>query len=299
MTNATATNETLNLNCVGMLVEVTASVWTARKLDRKKTEEVVTNAGARNKGAARVNKHLLAGRPELESISTLVAEARNYLYANTTPWSDNGQRFIVQTRIPAFDKRMQEYIDRFNVLVADFVAVYPTLITAQAMALGDMFDRNEYPLPAEIARKFALNCEYLPMPASGDIRIDISAMAVDELKARLEHANQARVAKIMDDVRKRLTEHLERMVDRLATDTNDKTGAPEHRRFTESLVVNAWEVCEMIKDYNVTGDPKLAQAREVLESKLAGVTANKLRDDHDKREDVRAAANALLGQFAF
>lgn len=293
------TSETLNLNCVGMLVEVTSSVWTARKLDRKKTEEVVTGAGARAKGAARVNKHLLAGRPELEAISNLVAEARNYLYANTTPWSDNGQRFIIQTRIPAFDKRMQVYIDRFNQLVDEFVAIYPTLITAQAMALGDMFDRNEYPMPSEIVRKFALNCDYLPMPTAGDIRIDISEMAVAELKQRLEHANQVRVDKIMNDLRSRLTEHLERMVDRLTTDVDDKTGEPGHRRFTESLVASAWEVCEMIKDYNVTGDPKLTQARALLEEKLAGVTAQGLRNNPQKREDVRAAANALLGQFAF
>jgi hypothetical protein len=38
-----------------MLVEFNASVWTARKLDRSTTDEVVSNKNAGSKDAARVN----------------------------------------------------------------------------------------------------------------------------------------------------------------------------------------------------------------------------------------------------
>ena len=53
-----------------MLVEFNASVWTARKLDRSTSEEVVNSKNAAAKDAARVNKHLLAGRNELEEINS-------------------------------------------------------------------------------------------------------------------------------------------------------------------------------------------------------------------------------------
>ena len=57
-----------NLDTCAMLVEFNASVWTARKLDKGVTDEVVSNKNAGAKDSARVNKNLLAGRDELADI---------------------------------------------------------------------------------------------------------------------------------------------------------------------------------------------------------------------------------------
>jgi hypothetical protein len=288
-----------NLNSVAMLCEFNASVWTARKLDKKKSDDVVTGSGAKAKGAARVNKHLLAGRTELEDITKLVTEARNYVYENTTPWSDAGQRLIITARLPKFDARIEEYKGQFNTLVTAFVDLYPTLITAQAMALGDMFNRAEFPSASEIAHKFAISCDYIPVPAAGDIRVDIGNQAQDELRARLEATSNARLNKAMADVTERFVSHLKRMSDRLVTDIDDKTGEAKGRRFTETLVSSAFELCDLVRDYNVTGDSTLSEARKTLEAALTGVTVVTLRDDPIKREEVRAATTSILNKFSF
>ena len=107
-------SKNFNLNSVALICEFNASVWTARKLDRKESDKVVEGAGAKSKGAARVNKNLLAGRPELEEIAQLVTRARNYVVDNTLPWSDSGQRFLMGVRFPEFDKRLEAYRDEFN-----------------------------------------------------------------------------------------------------------------------------------------------------------------------------------------
>jgi hypothetical protein len=287
-----------NLNSVAMLCEFNASVWTARKLDRKKTDDVVNGSGATSKAAARVNKNLLAGRPELEEISSLVGEARTYVYANTTPWSDAGQRLIITARLPKFDARIEDFKTLFNEKVAAFVALYPTLITAQAMALGDMFSRADFPSASEIEHKFAISCDYIPVPAAGDIRVDIGNQAQDELRARLEATASKRLNKAMADVTERFVEHLKRMADRLVTDTDTK-GELKSRRFTDTLVSSAFELCDLVRDYNVTDDPLLSQARQTLESVLAGVTVVTLRDDPIKREEVRAATTSILNKFKF
>lgn len=293
-------NDNFNLNSVAMLVEFNASVWTARKLDKKKTEDVVNGAGAASKGAARVNKNLLAGRPELEEITALVSEARLYVYSNTTPWSDAGQRLIVTRRIPDFDAKIEGYKTRFNTKVAEFVQLYPTLITAQAMALGDMFNRDEFPLASEIAHKFNMACDYIPVPSAGDIRVDIGNQAQDELRARLEHASKKRLEKAMADVRERFTDHLKRMAERLAlTDKVTKKGEPIGGRIHDSLVTSAFELCDLANDYNLDGDPTLAQARKDLEAVLSGVNADMLRNSLDKREEVRVVAATLLNKFSF
>ena len=74
-----------NIDTCALLVEFNASVWTARKLDRGVTDEVIYEKGAGAKDAARVNKHLLAGRPELEVIQKHVGMIRTFVYDNTLP----------------------------------------------------------------------------------------------------------------------------------------------------------------------------------------------------------------------
>jgi hypothetical protein len=286
-----------NLNSVAMLCEFNASVWTARKLDRKESSKVVEGASAGSKNAARVNKNLLAGRSELEQISSLVTEARNYVYDNTLPWSDSGQRLLIGSRFLKFNERIEDYRDKFQQTVDAFVTLYPTLITAQAMALGDMFNRAEFPPASEIVHKFAMSCEYVPVPSAGDIRVDIGNQAQDDLRVRLEQMANARVDKAMSEVTDKFVAHLKRMADRLTTDTDDKTGEPTARRFTETLVSGAFELCDLVSDYNITGDPLLALARKTLEEKLAGVTAVTLREDPVKREDVRATVSSILNRF--
>jgi hypothetical protein len=286
-----------NLNSVAMLCEFTSSVWTARILDRKESGKVVSGAGAKSKDAARVNKNLLAGRSELAEIGQLVGEARTYVYENTLPWSDNGQRLLIGSRFVAFDAKMEEYKALFKAKVEAFVALYPTLITAQAMSLGDMFNRGEFPLASEIAHKFALACDYAPVPSAGDLRVDVGNQAQNELRAKMQAMADKRVTQAMSDVSERFVAHLSRMADRLVTDTDPKTGEPTNRRFTETLVSSAFELCGLIGDYNVTRDPKLDDARKTLEAALSGVTTDVLRTDVGKREDVRKAVTGILGKF--
>lgn len=287
-----------NLNSVALICEFNASVWTARKLDRKESDKVCDGAGAKSKGAARVNKNLFAGRTELEDIGKLVTETRNYVYDNTLPWSDSGQRMLIGARFPKFDQRVEDYRDQFNAKVQSFVDIYPTLITAQAMALGEMFNRSEFPPASDIAGKFGMTVGYLPVPSSGDIRVDIGNQAQDELRARLEQMADQRVNKAMAEVNERFIAHLKRMADRLVTDTDSKTGEPVGRRYTESLVSSAFELCDLVNDYNITGDPLLALARKTLEESLAGVTVTTLREDPIKREAVRSTVSSILNRFS-
>ena len=74
-----------NIDTCALLVELSVSQWTARKLDKSTTEELVKDKNAQDKGAARVNKHLLAGRSELEVINQYVTETRGFVYDNTLP----------------------------------------------------------------------------------------------------------------------------------------------------------------------------------------------------------------------
>jgi Protein of unknown function (DUF3150) len=286
-----------NISTCAMLAEFNASVWTARKLDKGATDEIVSSKNAKAKDAARVNKSLLAGRNELETIQSMVNRARTYVYDNTLPWSDSGLRLLPTTNFMAFAERMSQFEEEFERLVAEFLNIYPTLITAQAMALGDMFKRDEYPTANEIARKFSFRLNYMPVPTAGDFRVDVGNEAQAELKAKLEELAAERVDAAMADIRRRLGEHLKRMSDRLTTDYVG--GEAKQRRFHDTLVVGAIELCDMTRALNVTGDKELETARSELSELLVGITPQELRKNEAVRQDTKKAVDALLSKFNF
>ncbi len=286
-----------NIDTCAMLAEFNASVWTARKLDKGATEEVVTAKRAGAKDAARVNKHLLAGRNELEVIQSMIGRARQYVYDNTLPWSDSGLRLLPTINFEKFATKMNEFEEEFTDLVKNFVAVYPSLITAQAMALGDMFKRDDYPTANEIMTKFSFRVNYMPVPTAGDFRIDVGNAAMDDIKAKLQRLADERVEQAMADVRKRLGDHLKRMSDRLTTDY--VAGEAKPRKFHDSLVEGALELCDMTKALNVTGDTDLESTRSQLEQLLCNVTPTELRKNAAVRDDVKKNVDAILDKFNF
>lgn len=286
-----------NIDTCAMLTEFNASVWTARKLDKGATEEIVSAKNAGAKDAARVNKHLLAGRNELEVIQSMIGRARQYVYDNTLPWSDSGLRLLPTINFEKFATKMNELEQEFEDLVKNFVTIYPTLITAQAMALGDMFKRDDYPSQNEIMTKFSFRVNYMPVPTAGDFRIDVGNAAMDDIKAKLQRLADERVEQAMADVRKRLGDHLKRMSDRLTTDY--VAGEAKPRKFHDSLVEGALELCDMTKALNVTGDTDLESTRSQLEQLLCNVTPTELRKNAAVRDDVKKNVDAILDKFSF
>lgn len=296
-----------NIDTCAMLVEFNASLWTARKLDRGVTDEVVQRKGAAEKGAARVNKHLLAGRKELEVIQQHVSEVRSYVYLHTLPWSDSGMRLLPVKNFQSFNARMVAFEDKYWDLCKGFVDVYPSLITAQAMALGDMFKRDDFPSVDSIKHKFGFSVNYLPVPTVGDFRVDVGNAAQKELQEQLAKLADERVESALASVRERISTHLSRMSDRLTVDVVDGEAKP--RRFHDTLVETGFELCDLVKDLNVTGDPELEQARVALERCLTSVTvltkkngselsvADTLREDMQQRSALKAQVDEMLGKF--
>lgn len=288
------------LDTCAMLVEFNASQWTARKLDKTTTEEVVSSKHAANKGAARVNKHLLAGRNELDVISAHVNAVRNYVYANTLPWSDSGLRLLPSTIYFKFLTKMEEYEAEFNKLVDTFLLVYPTLITAQAMALGDMFNRNDFPSPSELKHKFDFRMNIMNVPASGDFRVDVGNDAQKYLKEKLAEANNKRLEAATQGLRDALKEQLDRMSTQLREVTigegDDKRKRP---KLYDSLLENAHELCDRIDALNITKDADLEAAKKMLKSVVNGLDIADLRKDALARKEIKASVDEIRNRFSW
>jgi len=286
-----------NLDTCALLAEFNVSQWTARKLDKSTTDEIIHSKNAKDKGAARVNKHLLAGRNELEKIAKHVGAIRTYFYTSTLPWSDSGIRLLPSTKFMEFDSRMTQFETEFHQLVDEFITTYPTLITAQAMALGDMFDRTEYPSPDELKHKFNFRINFMPVPAAGDFRVDVGNEAQTELKNKLSKLADERIDHAMRDIKTRLKDHLDRMADRLTVDYINNEAKP--RVFHNTLLETARELCDICRDLNITNDQSLEQARVALNKAIEGIDVDDLRKDVVTRTAVKKEVDAIRSAFSF
>jgi hypothetical protein len=273
------------------IVELNVSTWTARKLDKTASKEVKVNKGAFSDDAARVNKNLLAGMNNLKRVTDFVALTRNDFYRLTLPWSDSGQRLVPMMQFFELKQWINDQEATFNQLVAEFLRDYPTLISAQAFQLGALFDRNEFPDVEEIATKFRFKVGFLPLPSTGDFRIDAPNEIVADMQKEYEAMYNERIAQVNQDLWVRLHDTLRHMSDRLGYDSTGKA-----KIFRDSMVENAVELCDMLKRLNVTNDPKLEKASSSLESDLLGVDASEIRLE-GARDEIKHKVDVVIADW--
>src|SRR5690606_35105548 len=84
------TNIMSSLSSRAILVDLDISQWSARKLDKRETDEVLFRNGA-SRRAARVNKSLLPGAQSLEAVMKKATEIRTWFYERTLPWSGSAR----------------------------------------------------------------------------------------------------------------------------------------------------------------------------------------------------------------
>ena len=283
---------TTSISSSAMLVDLSISTWTARKLDKGVTDEVNINKHA-NSQASRVNKNLLPGVKELDEVNRHAAMVRNWVAARTLPWSDYGPRLVTTDKFFDFKQELDEHERVFQEKVQYFLDVYPTLISMQAFKLGQMFDRDEYPSVDAVADKFRFNVAYLPIPEAGDFRVDIGEEALQEVQERYEQEYNQRLEKAMNDVRERLLESLRHMSERL-TDKEDG----ERKRFRNNLLDNFAETIASVRALNLTKDQAVDAMADEAEKAIKGVDVDELKKHETAREDVRARVNSVLDSFS-
>lgn len=284
-------SESFGIATSAMLVELSISCWTARKLDKRVSQEVDADKGAKAR-AGNYQKNLLAGTHKLDNIVKFAANVRAWHLANTLPWSDNGLRLLPMDNFLRYKERLGEYEEEYNLLVDSFLNEYPTLVDAAAFQLGDLFDRNEYPEVNDIAHKFRFQYVFSPVPTVGDFRIDINEQAKAELTDNFNRNFDSRVQGAMKEAWTRLHDCLTHVSERLG-DVNEG----ERKVFRDSLVGNAQELIDMLKVLNVTKDPDLERARQQLAQTFTGLEVKDLRDSAEIRKDVRSQVNDILNKF--
>lgn len=271
-----------------MLVDLNISVWTGRKMDKRVSEEIDAAKNTKSK-AGNYHKKLLAGTEKLENVHKLVGTIRTWHYAQSLPWSDGGSRLLPMKNFFDYKATLAGFESDFNDAVDDFLTEYPTLVTAAAFQLGDLFDASEYPDVEKLRDKFRFQYVFLPVPEIGDFRIDVNEQHKAELQQQFQSYYDNKLQDAMKDVWDRLHDCLSKI--------STKLDGEEKQIFRDSLVNNAVDLCDLLTKLNVTNDAKLEAMRKKLESALVGVTPVDLRKDESLRKDTKSRVDEILAMF--
>lgn len=279
-----------------MIVSLSISQWSGRRLDREITDEVNQqhNAAA---DAGRYNK-LLLPKEALAPIVSVVSETRTDFLKRTLPWMDNGSRIMAADAYLAHMAWLRGQRSKFESAVDAFIRAYPGHVNDAKIRLNGMWRSDDYPETSVLRGRFAMECKVLPVPTSDDFRVTMSEAQASIIRSEIEdQVTQATTAAVRD-IYERVAEVAKRMVERLnaykpATFKGDRAEGV----FRDSLVGNVRDLIDIMPALNITGDPRLAQMAEKLQP-LAEYDAHVLRDNPAKRRDVAAKAQDIVNTIS-
>lgn len=285
----------MSISSSSVLVELNLSVWTANKLDRSATDAVTSNANA-VKSAAQVRKNLMAGTGARKDIANYAQACRTWHNTRTLPWADAGVRLMPTSLFMDYKQEANVRRDTFNRMVDEFIQNYPALVQISHNYLGDLFNHDDYPSVDEVRNKFGFRLVFSPVPESGDFRLDLPMQELQEVKQDYEASFSNRLADAMREPWQRLHTVLTAISTKLTDDETVGDDEPK-KRYHETLITNAQSLCGMLTHLNITGDPKLEQARRELEATMAGADIEVIKDSATERASIKSKVDAILKQY--
>lgn len=281
----------MSITSSSVLTELNISVWTANKLDRATTNKLTADSKA-STDAAQVRKNLMAGTTLRKDIADFAAGCRLWHNSRTLPWSDRGARLLPTSLFMAYKQEANARRDRFNQMVTQFLTDYPQLKAQAQQHLGDLFNEADYPNADEVASKFGFRLVFSPVPESGDFRLDIPSQDLEAMKQEYDTNFVSRVEEAM----RTPWEQLHKMLTAMSTKLTEVEGE-DKRRWHDTFITNAHEMCQMLSHLNITGDAKLEDARRKLETALLGVDIDGIKEDEFVRAEVKTKVDAILSGF--
>jgi hypothetical protein len=278
-----------------MLVSLSIRTWSGKRTDRDATEEFTKTKNATSDSAAIVKKLLASADSELKDVHAAAALLRNYLYANTLPWtlstegSKRGDRLVATTQAMNFLRDTATLKRDYDAAVLALQAVWPQRVQEAMANLGQLADTRDYPTVTELPSMFSVAVDIRPMPAIQDFsRMNVPAQLQTALAQRMAQQMETQMKNAMDDLRERLLKELNRISVQL-----EKAGNGEKTKLFDTLVTNCQSLVGLARSMNLSGSTKLNDLADKIEARLLNNPVEVYRNDKAKAAAVAQEAKAL------
>ena len=276
----------MKLSDRALLVQLSISQWTARKYDKKATQEVASSHGVAT-AVGRYNKSLLPMNDYLDHVHKKATHIRTKFYENTLPWGIEGTQMLPTANYLSFMTEFRKEKAEWEFLVNEFASNYDQLKADAKRILGSLYNETDYPASHEIINKFRMDMAVFPVPTN-DFRVAIGDDELTRIQQDVEERLKQAQSKAISDVWQRLFERVKHMAEKLAD---------PKAIFRDTMVENTRELCELLPRLNFTDDPALEAMRQEVEASLLK-HPEALRCDPDLRRDTAAEAKQIMDKMS-
>jgi hypothetical protein len=273
-----------------MLANVTLSMWSGEKSDKKAMEEVKNRNNAKG-DVGRLVKKLLAGADDqLKDVRSAFTAIRMEHYAMTLPWVSDptaerqrGARLLPVVFYDDYLKRLATARYAAVQQLDAFITIYPDLVARARTNLGGLADLV-YPSPDEVRQAFGIKVDLEPIPEAAGFH-GLPQQTIDRLGMLLNKKHQAMVSCASQAMWTAVRDRVGHMGETL--------GDPE-ARFKVSTIEHVKDLLTYLPGWNLTGDDRVTEIVADIEALMRGVTPEILRSDAAVRASVASQAKSVI-----
>lgn len=274
-----------------MLVSLRVSCWLPPVVDKAITQSIA-DAHKVSTRRVRATKYLIdPDTPSFRAVRRGLGDLRTRYYWHTLPWAHHGARILPAVSFAQYSDDMRVLSRRATDAIDVFVAEWPRLTTLAIAETHGLVTADDF--PADIRDRFGIETQVMPIPTVPDFRIQMTDEHAASLRAQMQAGVDAQVREALAlaarEPYQRLHKHVNRMIERLS----DANGT-----FRDSLVDGLRELTAAMPALNLTGDAELTRICQACDAMVAGIDAQRLRDEPAVREATVQQAAALRDAIA-
>lgn len=233
----------MNIQDKAVLVDLKISLWAAQATDHKLSDEInITKTGSTNSG--RYVKKLLPANDQIKQIQQIANKLRKEFQQATLDW-EGSSRLLPIEKLDDWVKTYNHYQNLFNTAVQNFVNAYPESINKAELALGELFNREDY--PDDIASYFAVAQKIKPIPTD-DFRTEVDSEVIRQLREEAKQATEEQTNKATKAFLEKLLLDINRII--------NATG-PDAKRTRNSLFDTLRSTLDNAKAFNFNSNAEL------------------------------------------
>lgn len=273
-----------------MLVRLKRSQFHPYAADAKATTQVELANGVGAVG--KFSKRLLKNSTRFNAVMQAFGAVYDYHIKHTLPWLDDGLRMLPSASYMEYTAEMRTLQSVAGRAVDELVQHWATEVTLDSLRLGPLFSADDY--PGDVGSKFGINIQFLPVPSTGDFRVEIDPADAASLANAIKEAESGVARYIVDQ----LLEPLRAAAAKLSVPIGENGAI-----FRDSLIENLVEVTERLPRLNINNDPELARAIDEVRRTASQYRSNidVLREAPVARETaanrVKELVDNLSGMF--
>lgn len=251
------------------------------KTDREGTEAAQAHLNAES-GTGRYDKYPVP-KAVLDPINKKFNELYAYHRDMTLPWVQRGPKLLPVTRWKEYVTKVDSYKHEIEEMVEVVHQSWDSILRDAPFRMGKGYNPRDY--PQDIRAEYGVDVVTLPVPSSGDWRVDVIEAERAEFSADLEKRLDEAYKLTMREAWAKLAKVVEAMVNKLS----DVKAV-----FRDSLIENVREILALMPSFNIGDDAKLSEIVTTLDFTLRDLDAKDLRKDQELRKATAAAGQAAM-----